>query len=439
MMAVAAVLLLFAPPEAAPREAQRLATEAVRLAERQPEAALAQARRALALTAEFDPTAFVGMGRKGEVVEDEFVRARNEYRRHRAGLYDAVGQCLVRLGRHVEARRYFGRAVLLESTPERVTRLARQLLVEGKARAALERLAGQSASGGLSPEAVAVLEEAADAAGVPSAQAEIDRARLSAVAGVEVRDGPRRLAEDARLSTGGTLRFEEGVVVLYLADASCRSCSADLEALRRGVPAGTRVVMVPPAPDQDIALRQVLSLYRYDWPVLVGKGSAQALGAKPVAALVVGRSGWVSALVKPPFAESLTAAIKLLSRADVAESVPRAKWNNRPVERTPEASPPPLTPEGLAPGEDLPAPGPFVAAVDAYRAGQALAALRFIEALEGKADGWLLPPEARFDRALCLAALGQREAARKLLLRIGDSRFPDAVDRALERVGSHNR
>jgi hypothetical protein len=26
-----------------------------------------------------------------------------------------------------------------------------------------------------------------------------------------------------------------------------------------------------------------------------------------------------------------------------------------------------------------------------------------------------------------------------LLLRIGDSRFQDAVDRALERVGSHNR
>jgi tetratricopeptide (TPR) repeat protein len=439
MTALPVALLLIAPPAAAPREAERLASDAVRRSERPPEVALAEARRALALTAEFDPTAFVGMGRKGEVVEDEFVRARNEYRRHRAVLYDAVGQCLARLGRHLEARRYFGRAVLLESTPERVTRLARELLVEGRARAALARIATQSASGGLSPEAVALLEEAADATGVPSAQAEIDRARLSAVAGIEVRDGPLRLPPEARLSTGGSLRFEDGLTVLYLADASCRTCTGDLEALKRALPSGTRVVMVPPAPDQDIALRQVLSLYRYEWPVLVGKGSAQALAVKPVAALVVARAGWVSAVVRPPFSDSLTAAIKLLSRTDVTESVPRARWKNGPVERAPEAPPPALTPEGLAPGEDLPAPGAFVAAVDAYRAGRALEALRFLDALEGKGDGWLLPPEARFDRALCLAALGQREAARKLLLRIGDSRFQDAVDRALERVGSHNR
>jgi len=439
MTALPVALLLFASPAAAAREAERLASDAVRRSERPPEAALAQARRALALTAEFDPTAFVGMGRKGEVVEDEFVRARNEYRRHRAGLYDAVGQCLARLGRHVEAGRNFGRAVLLESTPERVTRLARERLVEGRARAALDRIATQSASSGLSPEAVALLEEAADATGVPSAQAELDRARLSTVAGIEVRDGPLRLPPEARLSTGGPLRFEDGLTVLYLADATCRSCTEDLESLKRALPSGTRVVMVPPAPDQDIALRQVLSLYRYDWPVLVGKGSAQALAVKPVAALVVARAGWVSAVVRPPFSDSLTAAIKMLSRTDVTESVPRARWNNRPVERAAEAPPPALTPEGLAPGEDLPAPGAFVAAVDAYRAGRALEALRFLDALEGKGDGWLLPPEARFDRALCLAALGQREAARKLLLRIGDSRFQEAVDRALERVGSHNR
>jgi len=439
MTALPVALLLFAPPSAAPREAERLAFDAVRRSERPPEAALAEARRALALTAEFDPTAFVGMGRKGEVVEDEFVRARNEYRRHRASLYDAVGQCLARLGRHVGARRYFGRAVLLESTPERVTRLARELLVEGRARAALARIATQSASGGLSAEAVALLEEAADATGVPSAQAEIDRARLSAVKGIEVRDGPLRLPPEARLSTGGPLRFEDGLTMLYIAEASCRSCTGDLEALKRALPSATRVVMVPPAPDQDIALRQVLSLYRYEWPVLVGKGSAQALAVKPVAALVVARAGWVSAVVRPPFSDSLTAAIKLLSRADVTESVPRGRWNNGPVERAPEAPPPALTPEGLAPGEDLPAPGAFVAAVDAYRAGRALEALRFLDTLEGKGDGWLLPPEARFDRALCLAALGQREVARKLLLRIGDSRFQDAVDRALERVGSHNR
>lgn len=434
--ALAVSLLLVA---AGPADAERLAGEAVRLAPRQPEAALAQARRALALTAEFDPTVFVAAGRKGEVVEDEFVKARNDYRRHRAALYDAVGLCLARLGRHAEARRYLGRAVLLASTPERVTRLARELLAEGRPRAALDRLAGQAAASRPSPEALALLEEAADPAGVPSAQAEIDRARLAALAGVVVREGPLRIPPESRLSTGGPLRFEDGLVVLYLSDASCRTCSADLEALKRAVPADTRVAVVPPAPDQDVALRQVLSLYRYPWPVLVGRGTAQALAVKPVAALVVARAGWVGAAVRPPFGESLAAAIRLLARADVTESVPRAKWNGRAVDRAPELPAPALTPEGLAPGEDVPMPGAFVAGADAYRAGQGLEALHFFESLEGKGDGWLLPPEARFNRALCLAAIGERNAARKLLLRIGDSRFQEAVDRALERVGSHNR
>ena len=434
--ALAVALLLAAT---GPAEAQRLAGEAVRLAARQPDAALAQARRALALTAEFDPTVFVTAGRKGEVVEDEFVKARNDYRRHRAALYDAVGLCFARLGKHAEARRYLGRAVLLESTPERVTRLARELLAEGRPRAALDRLAVQAAASRPSPEALALIEEAADAAGVPSAQAEIDRARLAALAGVEIREGPLRIPPESRLSTGGPLRFEDGLLVLYLSDATCRTCSADLEALKRTVPADTRAVVVPPAPDQDIALRQVLSLYRYPWPVLVGRGVAQALAVKPVAALVVARAGWVAAAVRPPFGETLTAAIRLLARADVTENVPRAKWNNRPVDRAPELPAPALTPEGLAPGEDPPMPGAFVAGADAYRAGQGLEALHFFESLENKGDGWLLPPEARFDRALCLAAIGEREAARKLLLRIGDSRFQEAVDRALERVGSHNR
>jgi Flp pilus assembly protein TadD len=90
----------------------------------------------------------------------------------------------------------------------------------------------------------------------------------------------------------------------------------------------------------------------------------------------------------------------------------------------------------LAPGEDEPAPAEFDSAVAALRAGRPAEALRTFEALEGRGDGWLLPPEARLDRALSLAALGRREEARRLLLRIGDSRFQEDVDRALERVGS---
>ena len=68
--------------------------------------------------------------------------------------------------------------------------------------------------------------------------------------------------------------------------------------------------------------------------------------------------------------------------------------------------------------------------------GQKAEALRLFDALEAKGDGWLLPPEARLDRALCLAALGRREEARRMLLRTGDSRFQDDVDRTLEQVGT---
>ena len=93
-------------------------------------------------------------------------------------------------------------------------------------------------------------------------------------------------------------------------------------------------------------------------------------------------------------------------------------------------------PEGLAPGEDEPAPVEFTQALAAYRAGRYADALRGFEAVAARDDGWLLAPEARLDRALAMAGLGRREEARRMLLRIGDSRFQEAVDRALEKVGS---
>ena len=89
-----------APPGGARRiaEAEQLAAEAMQLAPRDPAAALGKARRALAATAEFVPTDYVTAGRKGEVVEDEFQAARDAYRQHRAGLYEAVGTVLARQG-----------------------------------------------------------------------------------------------------------------------------------------------------------------------------------------------------------------------------------------------------------------------------------------------------------------------------------------------------
>jgi tetratricopeptide (TPR) repeat protein len=421
-------------------EAERLAEEAGSMAAARPAAALAQARRALALGADFEPTSFVKAGRKGEVVEDAYVAAREEYRRHRAKLYEAVGLCLAAGGQNAAALRYRRRACLLDPQPDRVFALARALVGLGQGPAALEALEKTGgAAAGLPTSALSLLEQAVDLAGLPSAQVELDRSRLLALSPgpVEFRDGPFPLPEGTRLSTLPVFHLEEAERnVLYVAEPYCRNCSADLEALKRAVGPGVRVLVVPEQPDQDQALRQVLALYRYNWPLVLGRGVASGLRLAARSVLVVARGGWAGAALKPPPGSVLASVLAVFEKADVRETVPRPTWNHRPVVRRPPAPPPGLLAEGLAPGEDEPAPEGFAAAVDAYRAGRPGEALRLFEALEAKGDGWLLPPEARLDRALCLAALGRREEARRLLLRTGDSRFQDAVDRALEKVGS---
>lgn len=420
-------------------EAERLAAKAIEAAASQPEQGLAQARKAMTLTAEFEPTAFVRAGRKGEVVEDAYVAARTEYRHHRARLYEAAGECLARAGRHDAAVRYLRRAADLDPAGGSVVRLARSLVALGRGRAALEALlAGGQPD--LGAEAAAVAQEAADALGIPSLQTEIDRVRIGELPTepkVVYRDGPFRLPERTRLSTGAALKLDdEAPTLLYVAEPACRTCSADLEALKRLVPASFRIVLVPSSPDHDEALRSTATLYRYDWAYAVGSGVVQALALKAPSAFIVARRGFSGAVVRPPFPATLPAALEALKRSDVAESVPRAAWNRSPVDRKPPAARPRLLEDGLAPGEDEPPPAEFQAAVEAFRGGKPAAALRLFEALEAKGDGWLLPPEARLDRALCLAALGRRDEARRLLLHTGDSRFQEDVDRALERVGS---
>jgi tetratricopeptide (TPR) repeat protein len=424
-------------------EAERLAAEAVRLAPQDPAAALQKARRALEMTAEFVPTEFVTAGRKGEVVEDEFQAARANYRLHRATLYDAVGTVLARRGNALAASRYQRRAFLLDPTPDRGLALARSLNDLGRGREALDTV--QRAIAGLAklkPEAAEVIARAADVAGLPSAQAEIDRGRLAATLGkaLQLREGPLELPPGLRLSTNPVVRLDEApITVFYAAEATCRSCSADLESLGRQVPKDVRVLAVPGGEDKDQALRQVLTLYKRPWPLLLGKDVEARLELKPRSLLIVARGGWTLAVLQAPFGAEVGAALAALQRADVTETVPRASWNRRPVDRSPLPPPPGLLPEGLVPGEDEPFPPEFKAAVEAYRAGRAKEALAAVDALEAKGDGWLLPPEARLDRAMCLARAGQRDAARKMLLRTGDSRFEDETDRLLEGVGEGKR
>ncbi len=425
-------------PRQANVQAEKLAQDAMALAPRDAAAALQQARKALALTAEFVPTDYVNAGRKGEVVEDEFKAAREAYQRHRAAIYDAVGDALARQGQALAASRYQRRSFLLEPTPARGLALARSLNELGRGREALATV--QKAIGGLvslTPEAVAAIERAADVAGLPSAQAEIDRGRLTANLGaaVTLREGPFELPTGVKLSNAPLFKLEEAeLTVIYAAEASCRSCSADLEELGRQAPKTARVLTLPPGDDQDAALRQVLQLYRRPWPLLLGRDLGARLSLPPRSVLLLARGGWTQAVLKAPFGQELGAAFQALQRKDVQETAPRASWNRRPVDRSPLPPQPGLLAEGMAPGEDAPFPPEFDAAVAAYKAGRAGEAQKLIDALEAKGDGWLLPAEARLDRAMCLARAGQRDAARRILLRTGDSRFEDKVDQLLEAV-----
>jgi tetratricopeptide (TPR) repeat protein len=419
-------------------EAERAAVAALQQTASDPRGALERARQALASTSEFEPTAFVKAGRKGEVVEDAFQAARDSYARHRAILYEAVGTILARQGQYRPASRYLRRAFLLDPTPERGVALARTLNDLQLGREAID-VVQRAIAGlvGLKPEYAEVIARGADVAGLPSAQAEIDRGRLTATLGkaVELREGPLELPPGARTSSAPQFRLDEApLTLIYAAEPSCRSCSADLDQLARQVPKDVRVVALPPGDDQDAALRQVMAIYRRPWPVLLGRGLVAQLAIAPRSVLLVARGGWTLASLKPPFGPELASAIASLLRNDVQEQVPRAQWNRRPPDRSPIPPQPALLEDGIAPGEDAPFPAEFTAAVAAFRAGRKAEALKLFEALAAMGDGWLLPPEARLNRALCLAGTAQRDAARRLLLRTGDSRFEDAIDRLLEKV-----
>ena len=418
--------------------AEGLAREAVALAASDSQAALAKARRALALTNEFNPTVFVEMGRKGEVVEDEFQAARLAYGEHRAVLYSAVGSILAQQGAHLAAGRYLSRAFLLDPRPSRGLALARVQIALGRGRAALDS-ATKAVAGArsLSSEAIVVIAQAADVARLPSAQAEIDRGRIKATFkdAVSVRDEQVVFPQGTRLSSTPVFRLEDSPInLLYVAEASCRHCSADLAELRRLVPTDVRVLIVPEGDDRDAEVRQVLSIYGYSWPLLLGPNLTAQLGVELRSALVVARGGWSGAVLTAPFGRTLPAVLQAYAKVDVQETVPRPRWDRRPVDRRPLPPPPALLDEGLAPGEDEPFPPEFGAAVEAYRTGRYREAMKGFDALEARGDGWLLPPEARLDRALCLAGLGQHRAARRILLRTGDSRFEAAIDETLERV-----
>lgn len=438
MMATGGLVILLAVAGAGPvAEAERLVAAARKKLAASPAAALADARSALALTSEFSPVAFGPTGRRGEVGEEEFQEARQLYRRHRSGAYAVTGLALGRLGRHREAARYLRRSVDLDPAAERVS-LARELVAIDRPWEALVTLLEPVLDSPLSAAAAVAVAEVADGLGVASVQAEIDSMRLAradVVPRLEHRDGPFPLPGRARLSTGA--RFDLGVespdTIVYVAEQACRTCTADLEVLARLAPPGRRVVMLS-ASEDDRTLRQTLRLYRREWPVVLGQGVAAALGVDGPCVLVVRRDGFSAGVARAPLDATLERLLALFARNDLVETRPRAGWNRQRPRRAPTARPA-MSAGGLAPGEDDPAPADFAQAERAFEEGRFAEALGHVETLAAREDGWLLAPEARFDRALCLAGLGRLSEARGLLLRVGDSRFQEQVDRRLEELG----
>jgi hypothetical protein len=425
-----ALVLVLAAAAGPVAEAERLAAAAK--ASPKAEASLADARRALVLTETFDPLRFVAMGRKGELVEDTYREALGRYRSHRAKLYEAMGECLTEQGQARAGVRYLRRAVLLDPSRPRVAALARALLGDDRAPEALDLAVRQP--GSLDGELLAAAQKAADAAAVPSLQGELDRARLQKLPEPrpEPRDGPIVFGERLRLSTGAPFRLDEaGTTVVYVSDPGCRSCSSDIEALGKVVPEGVRVFVAPAVPDTDHPLRQALALYRRSWPVILGAREG-AYGDAAPAVWVIGRGGWSAAVVRSPFVRVLPAVLEVFAQSDVPEARPRAAWNRRAPARRALPPHPSLLDDGLAPGEDEPAPPELAQAVTAFREKRTAEAARLFDALEARGDGWLLSPEARLNRALCVAAGGSHERARALLRGIGDSRFQERVDQALE-------
>jgi hypothetical protein len=173
--------------------------------------------------------------------------------------------------------------------------------------------------------------------------------------------------------------------------------------------------------------------YKYDWPFLVGVRPSMIPGLALPALVVVGREGWSAARLPADRIAALPEVLGVLGRRDLEEARPRKGWNGRPADRTYVApAPAAFLDEGLAPAEDD-ASATFAAGLAAYRAGRFQEALRSFDA--AASEGALLPPEARLNRAATLARMGRKDEARRILLRIGDSRFQEDIDRIMEGLG----
>ena len=55
---------------------------------------------------------------------------------------------------------------------------------------------------------------------------------------------------------------------------------------------------------------------------------------------MVARGGWSAALLTAPFGRTLPAVLQAYGKVDIQETVPRPRWDRRPVDRRPLPPPP---------------------------------------------------------------------------------------------------
>ncbi|MCU0242155.1 MAG: hypothetical protein MUF51_07010, partial [Vicinamibacteria bacterium] len=194
------------------------------------------------------------------------------------------------------------------------------------------------------------------------------------------------------------------------------------------------IMILPVSENADDTLRRIMRLYQYSWPIVTGMDARRAWGMATPALLLVARDGFVGVEMQAPLDAALGRILAMLRRDGAREQLPRPAWDGRAHEipEWPRASR--LLPEGLFTGAGDPAPDSYGRAVAAFRERRYLEAERLFDALGASGDGWLLAPEARFNRALCMRAAGHAAEARRILRSIGDAREQDAVDRAQDEL-----
>ena len=166
---------------------------------------------------------------------------------------------------------------------------------------------------------------------------------------------------------------------------------------------------------------------------------------EPRSLLIVARGGWTLAVLKAPFGPELgtrprgAPARGRARRRCRAPPGTAARWTARRSRRRPASCP-----RGWPRARTSPFPPEFTAAVEAYRAGPRRrgAERASTRSRRGATAGCCRPRRASTGRSASRGA-GKRDAARRILLRTGDSRFEDAIDRLLETVaalalGSHS-